>query len=165
MNNEIKKRILSSILLIPLSFFCIIKGSFFFNILIVFVFLIASYEWYMMSKNKPYHIPGYIFLIISIYSCYLLRNIHEYNFLPFLFVTIICILTDIGGYIFGKTFKGPKLTKYSPNKTYTGLVGSFLLAFTIIPIVIFFKLVNDFNIFFIYGFCFKSVGRYYYFLF
>jgi phosphatidate cytidylyltransferase len=31
-----------------------------------------------------------------------------------------CIASDIGGYIFGKIFKGPKLTKISPKKTYSG---------------------------------------------
>ena len=41
---------------------------------------------------------------------------------------IVCIFTDIGGYIFGKTFKGPKLTKVSPNKTYSGVIGSFLIS-------------------------------------
>ena len=41
------------------------------------------------------------------------------------FVITICILTDIGGYLFGKTFKGKKLTKISPNKTYSGMIGSF----------------------------------------
>ena len=41
---------------------------------------------------------------------------------------MICIFTDIGGYIFGKFFKGPKLIKISPNKTYAGVFGGFLLA-------------------------------------
>ena len=34
---------------------------------------------------------------------------------------------DIGGYTFGKFFKGPKLTNISPNKTYSGMFGSFLI--------------------------------------
>ena len=46
----------------------------------------------------------------------------------FLFFIIVCIFTDIGGYIFGKTFKGPRLTKVSPKKTYTGVIGSFLIS-------------------------------------
>ena len=41
---------------------------------------------------------------------------------------IVCISTDIGGYIFGKIFKGPRLTKVSPKKTYTGVIGSFLIS-------------------------------------
>ena len=43
-------------------------------------------------------------------------------------IILICVFTDIGGYIFGKFFKGPKLTKISPNKTYAGVFGGFLLA-------------------------------------
>ena len=50
------------------------------------------------------------------------------NFKYFLFIVTVCIFTDIGGYIFGKIFKGPKLTKISPNKTYAGVFGSFLLS-------------------------------------
>jgi len=32
----------------------------------------------------------------------------------------------MGGYIFGKILKGPKITKISPNKTYAGVLGGFL---------------------------------------
>ena len=45
-----------------------------------------------------------------------------------MFIIVICISTDIGGYIFGKIFNGPKLTKISPKKTYAGMIGSFILA-------------------------------------
>jgi phosphatidate cytidylyltransferase len=50
------------------------------------------------------------------------------------FILTTCVFTDIGGYIFGKIFRGKKLTKISPNKTYSGLIGSFILSliFTII---------------------------------
>ena len=67
-----------------------------------------------------------IFILFSFFSVYYLRNEGEYNF--FLFIVITCIATDIGGYIFGNIFKGPKLTKISPNKTYAGMLGSFVLA-------------------------------------
>tara|TARA_B100000579_G_C22811100_1_gene845288 strand:- start:1252 stop:1656 length:405 start_codon:yes stop_codon:yes gene_type:complete len=46
----------------------------------------------------------------------------------FLFLITICISTDVGGYIFGKFFKGKKITKISPNKTYAGMIGSFFLS-------------------------------------
>ena len=146
MSSEFFKRILSSIVLIPFTFFCIIKGSILFNTLIVLVFLIALYEWHIMSKNKYYYFFGYLFLFLSIYTCFQLRNIPEKNFLPFLIVATICILTDIGGYIFGKIFKGPKLIKYSPNKTYSGLIGSFLLALITIPLFNYFELVNYYKL-------------------
>ena len=57
---------------------------------------------------------------------------------------LICISTDIGGYIFGKVFKGPKLTKISPNKTYAGTIGGYL--FSIISVNIFFKISYFFTI-------------------
>ena len=47
---------------------------------------------------------------------------------------LICISTDLGGYVFGKIFKGPKVTKISPNKTYSGVVGSFLLPVMVVLI-------------------------------
>ena len=52
-----------------------------------------------------------------------------------MFFILICILTDIGGYLFGNLFKGPKLTKLSPNKTYAGLIGSYLLPIIILLII------------------------------
>ena len=143
MANEILKRILSSIILLPLTFFCIIKGSYFFIILLVAIFLISSFEWHNMSKNKSYYFFGFIFLFISLYCVFKLRFDFASDPSLFLLITIICILTDIGGFVFGKVFKGPKLIKYSPNKTYSGLLGSFLLSFTIIPINSFFNFLND----------------------
>tara|TARA_Y100000389_G_C17041321_1_gene308286 strand:- start:68 stop:466 length:399 start_codon:yes stop_codon:yes gene_type:complete len=50
-----------------------------------------------------------------------------------LYLISICICSDIGGLIFGKTFKGKKLTKISPNKTISGSIGSFLLSLLLIP--------------------------------
>ena len=135
MDKEFQTRVISSILLIPLSFFFIIKGSFFFTFFLAICFLISSYEWHMMSKKKNYHIIGYIFLLISFLSAYQLRNVSgEESLLIFLFVILICISTDIGGYVAGKLFKGPKLTKISPKKTYSGMIGGYFLSIIIINI-------------------------------
>ena len=57
------------------------------------------------------------------------------------FIILVCISTDIGGFIFGKIFKGKKLTRISPNKTYSGLIGSFFLSL----ITSFFIFNNYFN--------------------
>jgi len=82
----------------------------------------------MMSKNKPYNFPGFIFIIFSFYTVYYLRNEFYGDYIYFLMILAICIFTDIGGYIFGRTFKGPKLTKISPNKTYSGMFGGYFLS-------------------------------------
>ena len=125
MKQEFIKRILSSMILIPLSFFFIIKGSVFFILFLSIVFFISLIEWFKMNKNNELKILGTIFLLFSFYSSYYLR---DKSLTEFLMVIIICIGTDIGGYIFGKLLKGPKLIKISPNKTYSGVVGGFFLA-------------------------------------
>ena len=125
MSFEFLKRVLSSLILLPLTIFFIIKGSFIFNIFIIICFLIACYEWSIISKKKVYYIWGIIFLTLSFYTIYKLR-IDDYW--PILFITTICVAADIGGYVFGKIFKGPKLTKLSPNKTYAGMIGSYIFS-------------------------------------
>ena len=124
MSKELQKRVLSSIILIPITIFFIIKGSIFFIFFLSLIFLIASYEWFKMSKNNEItKIFGIIFLFSSFFIAFHLRE-NFFNF--FLLIIVICIFTDMGGYIFGKVFKGPKLTKISPSKTFTGVIGSFL---------------------------------------
>ena len=135
MKNEFFKRLLSSIILIPVALFFIVNGSIIFIFFISLCFLITCYEWYMMSKKKSYSFFGFVFLFFSFYSIYKLRINPDNDYWFLLLITIICVSTDIGGYIFGKIFKGPKLTKFSPNKTYAGMIGGYLLS--IISIAIF----------------------------
>ena len=139
MKNEFLKRILSAIILLPLVIFLIIKGSFWFLSFLLLCFFITSYEWYLMSRKKKYHIPGYIFIIFSFFSAFTLKNSfgNENEGLAFfLLIIIICISTDIGGYLFGKILKGPKLIKISPNKTYSGMLGGYFLSFLVIYLLI-----------------------------
>ena len=124
MNNELVKRILSSIILLPLAFYFILNGSYMSMFFILVCFFVTCYEWHMMTKNKPYKIYGFVLLIFSFFTFYKL----SINFVLVFFVILVCIATDIGGYFFGKIFKGPKLTKISPNKTYSGVLGSFLFS-------------------------------------
>ena len=125
-DNELQKRIFSSIVLIPISIFFIVQGSVFFIFFLSISFLVTIYEWLKMSKNFSKKIFGIIFLLFSFYLAYLLRT--EQGYKIFILVILISILTDIGGFIFGKIFKGPKLTKISPKKTYSGVIGSFILS-------------------------------------
>ncbi len=124
---ELHKRILSSIILIPVSFFFIVQGSLTFILFLSLIFLVTILEWFKMTKNKDLlRIFGLFFLFFSFFSTIYLRQYIGLNF--FLFLIVVCICTDTGGYIFGKIFKGPRLTKVSPNKTYSGVIGSFLIS-------------------------------------
>ena len=128
MNNEFLKRILSSIVLIPITLFFIAKGSFLFNCFLLICLLATIYEWRVLTRNRFHKISGYLFILISYYFVYLLRNDFDGKYTLFFLILLICVSTDLGGYIFGKIFKGPKLIKISPNKTYAGMIGSFVLS-------------------------------------
>lgn len=149
MKNEFTKRLLSSIVLIPIVFFFIIKGSLLFNFFICVCFFISAYEWQMMTKNKNYSVFGFVFLFLSFYSIYKLRNDFLSDYYYILLITLICVFTDLGGYFFGKLFKGPKLTKFSPNKTYAGMIGGYISSVVLILILsnynLIFKIGVEFN--------------------
>jgi len=136
MSSEFFKRVLSSIILIPLIFYFIIQETIIIFFFTIICFLISCYEWHMMTKNKFYKYYGFLFLLISFFSFYKVSN----ELFDVIFVIIICISTDIGGYFFGKIFKGPKLTKVSPNKTYAGMLGGYFLS--LISLTIIFALVD-----------------------
>ena len=122
--SDVFKRILSSIVLVPLTLFFIFTGSYYLIFFTIICFLIAFYEWNKMNKKFNYKLIGFIFLLFSFYTFY--ENFSNTDL--GLFVLLVCISTDIGGYLFGKIFKGPKLTKISPNKTYSGMIGGYFLS-------------------------------------
>ncbi len=142
-NKELQKRILSSIILLPIAVFFIFQGSIFFIFFLGLTLLATSYEWAKMCKKNYYVVFfGIIFLIFSFFSAYYIRE--NIGLLLFIFIITICIFTDIGGYVFGKIFRGPKLTNISPNKTYSGVIGSFLIS---LVAGLFFLQYTNFNFF------------------
>jgi len=122
-NKELQTRIISSIILLPLALYFIVTGSFYLIFFTIICFLVSIYEWNKMVKKIEIKLLGTLFLIFSFYAFYEISIVYLW-----IFVLLVCISTDIGGYIFGKLFKGPKLTKISPNKTYSGMIGGYLLS-------------------------------------
>ena len=122
-NKELQKRILSSIILLPLALYFIFVGSFYLIFFTIICFLISIYEWNKMVKKIEIKFIGILFLIFSFYTFYEISTAYLWSF-----VLLVCVSTDIGGYVFGKLFKGPKLTKISPNKTYAGMIGGYILS-------------------------------------
>ena len=123
---ELKKRILSSLVLIPLSIFFILQENIFFLFFLSILFIASSFEWIKMIKKDFIKVVGIFYLFFSFSLTYLLRE--NLSIEIFFFILVICIFTDLGGYIFGKIFKGPKLIKISPKKTYAGVIGGFILS-------------------------------------
>ena len=133
--NNLNKRIFTSIILLPLSFFFIIKGGsyivgFFYSILIL-----ANFEAFSVFKRKITIISLDVILVLSLLSMIYLRNDTASSFVLLIWIIILTICSDIGGYIFGKTFKWKKFTKISPNKTLSGVIGSIIFSLPTVFIV------------------------------
>jgi len=145
MSLNLKKRVITSIFLISL-----LIGMFLYSyIMIICLIIIAIISWIefyaliskIIKKNhikdkffrffyktiSLLYLSGLVYLILSVESQY--SNLKIY----LLYSILIAIMSDIGGLVFGKIFKGKKLTKISPNKTISGSIGSFLFSMFLIP--------------------------------
>ena len=146
---ELNKRIFTSIALLIILYISLINNIFL-SIILSFIVFIALVEFHniflKIFKKKKIENIIYLFLALIylvffslITGFFLFYSGYEKKAL-FIFILSICIATDIGGYTFGKLLKGKKITKISPNKTYAGVFGSFLMSF--IVTLIFFSDLN-----------------------
>ena len=138
--SELNKRFLTSVLLLLILFLSFMDTKILYVILFIINFLVIDEFIKMFKKIFKMNTFSYFLAIILmiIYLCYFtliiiffLTQSFEINKFKILFILAICISTDIGGYTFGKTIGGKKITKISPNKTYSGLVGSFVISLII----------------------------------
>ena len=146
MNNELSKRIITSIFLFIFAIFCILINKIIFIIALFVIALICVDEWIRINK-KYYSKKRYEYFFVKalgllhllfffVPSAWLLRGDSLESIIFFITILFICIFSDIGGYVFGKTIGGKKLIKISPNKTISGSVGSFI--FSILPLFLFY---------------------------
>jgi phosphatidate cytidylyltransferase len=140
--NNLQKRIFTSFILSAVLLICIFLNKHSFFILVIMASVISFFELNNLvnkiwKKNKllknSINIICFLYLFFFTYSAYELYNI-KLNLI--IFTILVCIFSDIGGYIIGKSIGGKKLTKISPNKTISGSIGSF--TFSLIPIIIFY---------------------------
>jgi phosphatidate cytidylyltransferase len=156
--SNFKKRFVISLLAFPI-IYILLYQKIFSNLLIIIVCLFCVYEWNKIFKKKNYiYLIGLLILLFFFLSLLKIYNLEDYN-LKFLWLILIAWLTDIGGYIFGKLFGGPKLIKISPNKTWSGAFGSLILS-QFACLIFFFdsNYILNFNIFF-YQFLLSIIGQ------
>ena len=93
----------------------------------------------IFEKNLFYFLVNLLFISYIFVFCLIFFTISNVEVLRIILFILLfgCIASDIGGFVFGKFFKGPKLTKISPNKTYSGSIGSII--FTVILITFLFN--------------------------
>ena len=134
MNNNLIKRIITSIILTFIVCLSLYYSSISWKIFIILISFICLYEFYNLIKriilNKIF-IP-FIIILITLYLYffyYLLVKIKiEYGEEAILILLTTCIFSDIGGYIVGKLIGGRKLISISPNKTISGAFGSVIFS-------------------------------------
>ena len=125
---NLQKRIFTSIIALPLSLFFIFKGGYFLLFFLLSIFFVANYELFSVFRKKTTILFLDLILILSLYSIYYLSDLNEISFFILLWIIILVVCSDVGGYVFGKIFKWKKLTKISPRKTLSGVFGSFLFS-------------------------------------
>jgi phosphatidate cytidylyltransferase len=150
MTKEITKRILTSLFLITL-LGLVFFYSFILIISLIIISLISWIEFYgliskIFNKNTfrinflKLSIKALSLVYLTIFSFLIFSGIMQDNYdLNMFYLFSVCIFSDIGGLIFGKIFKGKKLTKISPNKTISGSIGSFILSLILVPFFIYFS--------------------------
>ena len=138
MKNELKKRILTSILLFLLVLFCIFTNWPIYIITILIVSGIALSESATLIRRMEQYpstikwIPYRLIAFFYIFFIFMPTTGSFYSLGPvfILYILLACIFSDIGGYVVGKIIGGKKLTKISPNKTISGSIGSFCFSLT-----------------------------------
>ena len=140
-STNLKKRLFTSLLLF---FLCFLIYNFIFFLIYSLIVLgvLSVIEFYNVTnkiiKSKLLTLSiNIIFILYVTVFCYLFLffSYNDQLKLILFVILLVCIFSDIGGYLFGKIFGGPKLTKISPNKTIIGSVGSFLISATTIYVL------------------------------
>ncbi len=126
--NNLQKRILTSLVVFPFSIFFILKGGNYIVSFLYAVLILGNFEVFSVFKRKLSIIFLDLILVISLLSILQLRNDTASSFVLLIWIIILTVCSDIGGYVFGKLFKWKKLTKISPKKTMSGVLGSFIFS-------------------------------------
>ena len=146
MNKELKKRIFTSIILLSLltvmySYSFIMIGTILIMTIIIWIEFYALISKIIRGNRYQDQFLRYIsksasllYLSIFVYFIFIIESNYIDLKIYLLYSVLVAILSDIGGLVFGKTFKGKKLSKISPNKTISGSVGSFVSSMVLIPI-------------------------------
>ena len=145
MNIELKKRITTSIFLLSL-LTLMFYYTFILIISLIVIAVIAWIEFYaLISKifqrnnlkdkflRALYKTISLLYLILLVYFIFSIEAYYTNLKSYLLYSVLVAVLSDIGGLVFGKTFKGKKLTKISPNKTISGSIGSLVFSLILIP--------------------------------
>tara|TARA_B100000282_G_C31683247_1_gene467743 strand:+ start:120 stop:761 length:642 start_codon:yes stop_codon:yes gene_type:complete len=162
---EVIKRIISSIGMIVFFYFALINKAVLFILLLAIFYQIFN-EFYniliKIFKNKKKILINLlgcilIYLLFTILISWVSLSNQNIQRNIFLLIILICISSDVGGYVFGKIFKGKKLSKISPNKTYSGLFGSYILSIFLVYFI--FQKYYSFDFLFLFTILISTISQ------
>ena len=152
--NNLSQRVFTSAILLVILLVSLLYSKYLWLFLLITSSLILFIEFNNLTKKiwkKKKNIIIYVNIVSFIFLVILILVSFELYGTPpaseLFFVILICIFSDIGGYIIGKLLGGKKLTQISPNKTISGSIGSFI--FSLFPLIIlwlYFNLTDDWNL-------------------
>ena len=142
MKKESTQRIISSFFLFILLGICLSNELFFISLIFI-ISILCWIEWIQICNkikwnNLKIKIFSLFFAIYLFFTVVVFYIVYSFNITFFISILMICIFSDIGGYVFGKIIGGKKLTKISPNKTISGSLGSFIMSYIIFYLYIYF---------------------------
>ena len=122
-------RLMSSLVLAPLFLWITYINNIFFHLLLLLIFTISLYELkFVFIKKNIFYFFLFFLILAFLFSTLGVRGNSSNGFYYFLWIILVVWLSDIGGYVFGNIFKGPTISKWSPKKTFSGLLGSLALS-------------------------------------
>jgi len=121
-------RLVSSIIIAPIFLYALYEVSYLFYAISLFILFASYYEINKNIKQKKIIYFLYLIILLCIFCLFIVRGYGYEKYILCVWILSIVWFSDIGGYLFGKIFKGPKLSKYSPNKTISGLFGSIIFS-------------------------------------
>ena len=153
MNKNLKFRILTSLILILILFLMTIN-IYFLGYFLIIAGIISLIEFFNMNliifkKSKTIQLFNnilFIFYIFIFSSAFIVFSSYLHLKILLFAILLTCIASDIGGFVIGKSVKGPKLTKISPNKTISGFIGSIFFSAAFI-LFLFYYLTENINLY------------------
>ncbi len=128
---DLRVRVISALILAPIVLAAVYLGGLAYLLLLLLAGALALREWLKLTAQREliWRLAGFAYVLLFIWSLLHLRAQPDIGMALIYYLLAVVWATDIGAYVCGRIFGGPKLSpRWSPKKTWSGLVGGAVLA-------------------------------------